>query len=202
MTRRCHSCGALLSENADVCAECGASVFISEESTPIRRIHAFYGLDTFYVKLKRPTIINDEPQGFEVEWRLLLARPQLRAPPIFIWERDGLVSPGRPEAALKAVDKADLVRILGELPEKKRKALIKILKEEWGEDIDEENLEEALRPYIYQSVPRLRESPSQRMHRLEEALRMMAWTLWALRRSLPSDVHHRGSPKEEDEALC
>jgi len=166
--RRCHSCGSALPEDIDICPWCGATVFISGEAPPpVRRIHTFYGLEIFHVQAKKPVIVDDEPRGFEVEWRLLLARPQLKAAPIFILERDGLVSPGRPEAALKALDKADLARILEELPRRKRKRLIRIIEDEWGVDIDEENLEEALRPYIYQSVPRLRDP--------EEALKGVDW---------------------------
>jgi len=48
------------------------------------------------------------------------------------------------------------------------------------------------------------ESLSVRRRRLEEALKMMAWALWALKRSLPGNIPRRGSPKEDEEieGLC
>ncbi|RLC73475.1 MAG: hypothetical protein DRI26_00780 [Chloroflexi bacterium] len=162
----CERCGARF-EDGGVCPKCGSTILRSDAaSEPVRRVHSFFSLAVFYAKAGMPVILDGEPKEFPIEWRLLLARPQQHAPPILIWERDGLVSPGRPEAALSQVDPADIAKIIEGLPVEKLKELRKILDDEWGLAPTDSGLHETLRGLLFQSVPRLRDV---------EALRGLDW---------------------------
>ena len=161
---RCAHCLAEVSSGTTACPKCGGTVFsagaINVEVEPLRRVVQFFSTPIpFFVKAKLPMVVDGELRFFETEWKLYLARLQLNAPPILIWDRDGYL-PGKQEAALHLVEQEDLARILAALPDKKKGELEAILRNEWGvhfEENEDFGQKVASLPIFYQPVPRLRD---------------------------------------------
>jgi len=129
-----------------------------KNDSPVRRVHSFYSVRVLYAKPKPPIIVNGEPLDFPIEWRLLKVKPKLYGPSIFVWERDGLLTPGRPEAALSLVDAEDLAKILTALPQSRMEEIKRSLAEEWGVPLGKrEDLASHIKDKFFQTVPRLRD---------------------------------------------
>lgn len=157
---RCLLCLAIVPEGVCKCPKCGGTVFSGGNTEPLRSVVKFFSTPVpFFVKASKPIIVDGALADFKIEWKLYLARLQQNAPVLFIWDRDGYVA-GKPEAALHLIGDEDLASIMQELPESKQCELKKILRNEWGVKLEEdENLFNVLqdKPLFFEPVPRLKD---------------------------------------------
>jgi len=103
---------------------------------------------------------NGELVKVPIEWKLYEARLQNYAPPIYLRDLDGYISPSKPEAALHLVEGEDLAKIVSEMPKKTMKAIEKKIREDWGVQPEEDEMFLDLLkrvPVIYEPVPRLKD---------------------------------------------
>ncbi len=157
----CAACGAEILEGAEKCSKCSGTVFSgAKDARALRRVIQFFSVAPFYVKASPPHVVNGELEAVPIEWKLYRTRTQPNAPSIFLLDRDGYVTPSRPEATLHLIEGEDLSKMVAETPDKKLGEIQRILKDEWGVLPSEDGtILEMLSqvPVLYEPVPRLRD---------------------------------------------
>ena len=160
--RRCSLCFAAVPEDAERCPKCGGSILQSDENPrALRQVQTFFSVSPFYVKAAPPVVVNGELKKVPIEWKLYKAKVQQNAPSLFLLDRDGYVSPSKPEAACSLLSEEDLAEILSHLPLQRMKQIKNVLENEWGFSFsseDDDFLDQLKKiPVFYQPVPRLRD---------------------------------------------
>jgi len=135
---------------------------INELLKYIRKTHLLFSISNFWQKPLSPIINENELEEIPIEYKIYKARLKSNAPSIFILDRNGYITPAKPETPLIEIKEEDLSVILSQIPKSRKLKLIKVLREEWGfplKDKETDKLIEAIKlnKIFYTPVPLLKD---------------------------------------------